>query len=94
MAGVKRSSGVAAIVMVLVYYLVSGRYRKLIQHPVLYGLPYGLVLWGVMTYVVVPLSQAQVASKPLMLAVVTNFLMHLVFGVICAWFSRRAHGLR
>jgi predicted cobalt transporter CbtA len=29
-----------------------------------------------------------------MLAFVTNFLMHLLFGVICAWFSRRADGLR
>jgi hypothetical protein len=83
-----------AIMMVLAYYLVSKRYRTLLQHPVLYGLPYGLLLWGVMTHVVVPLSQAQPSAKPVMLAVVTNFLMHLLFGVICAWFSRRAHGLR
>ena len=83
-----------AIAMVLAYYLASGRYRALVHHPVRYGLPYGLLLWGVMTWVVVPLSQAQPSSKPVMLAVVTNFLMHLLFGVICAWFSRRAHGLR
>lgn len=83
-----------ATMMVLAYYLVSGRYRALVQYPVRYGLPYGLLLWGVMTYVVVPLSQAQPSAKPLMLAMVTNFLMHLLFGVICAWFSRRAHGLR
>ena len=83
-----------AIMMVLAYYLVSGRYRALVQHPIRYGLPYGLLLWGVMTHVVVPLSQAQPSAKPLMLAVVTNFLMHLLFGVICAWFSRRARGLR
>lgn len=83
-----------AIVMVLVYYLASRRYRALVQHPLRYGLPYGLLLWVVMTHVVVPLSLAQPSAKPLMLAVVTNFLMHLVFGVICAAFSRRAHGLR
>jgi hypothetical protein len=83
-----------ATMMVLAYYLVSRRYRVLVQHPVLYGLPYGLLLWGVMTYVVVPLSQAQPSAKPLMLAVITNFLMHLLFGVICAWFARRAHGVR
>jgi hypothetical protein len=47
-----------------------------------------------MTYVVVPLSQAQTSAKPVMLAFVTNFLMHLLFGVICAWFARRANGLR
>ncbi|MFC5579378.1 hypothetical protein ACFPOA_15300 [Lysobacter niabensis] len=83
-----------ATMMVLAYTLVSGRYRALIQHPIRHGLPYGLLLWGVMTYVVVPLSQAQPSAKPLMLAVVTNFLMHLLLGVICAWFARRAHGLR
>jgi predicted cobalt transporter CbtA len=47
-----------------------------------------------MTHVVVPLSQAQPSAKPLMLAVVTNFLMHLLLGVLCAWFARRAHGLK
>lgn len=83
-----------ATMMVLTYYLVSRRYRTLVQYPVRYGLPYGLLLWGVMTYVVVPLSQAHPSAKPLMLAFVTNFLMHLLFGVICAWFARRAHGLR
>ena len=83
-----------ATMMVLAYTLVSGRYRELIRHPVRYGLPYGLLLWGVMTHVVVPLSQAQPSAKPLMLAVVTNFLMHLLLGVLCAWFARRAHGLK
>lgn len=83
-----------AIVMVLTYYLVGTRLRFLVEHPVRYGLPYGLLLWGVMTYVVVPLSRAETAAHPLMLAFATNFLMHLLFGVICAWFARRAHGMR
>ncbi|MFC5569989.1 hypothetical protein ACFPN1_07960 [Lysobacter yangpyeongensis] len=83
-----------ATMMVLAYYLASGRYRALLQHPVLYGVPYGLLLWVVMTWVVVPLSRAQVAAKPLMLAFITNLLMHLLFGVICVWFARRAHGAR
>ncbi|QNP39873.1 hypothetical protein [Lysobacter solisilvae (ex Woo and Kim 2020)] len=82
-----------ATTMVLAYYLISGRHRWLLQHPVRYGLPYGLLLWAVMTHVVVPLSLAEPSTKPVMLAVVTNFLMHLLFGVICAWFARRAHGL-
>jgi hypothetical protein len=83
-----------ATMMVLTYYLASRRYRALAQHPVLYGVPYGLLLWGVMTHVVVPLSQAQPSAHPLMLAMVSNFLMHLLFGVICALFARRALGLR
>jgi hypothetical protein len=83
-----------ATMMVLAYYLASRRFHALVQHPLRYGLPYGLLLWGVMTHVVVPLSLAQPSAKPLMLAAVTNFLMHLLFGVVCAWFSHRAHGLR
>lgn len=83
-----------ATMMALTYYLVSRRHRVLVRFPVRCGLPYGLLLWGVMTYVVVPLSQAHPAAKPMMLPFVTNFLMHLLFGVICAWFARRAQGLR
>jgi hypothetical protein len=83
-----------ATMMVLTYYLVGGRYRFLLRRPVLYGIPYGFVLWVVMTYVVVPLSRAEPSSKPIMLAVVCNFLMHLLFGVICVWFARKAHAIR
>lgn len=83
-----------ATIMVLTYTLVGGRHRELLRHPVRYGLPYGLLLWGVMTYVVVPLSHAQPSAKPLLLGVATNFLTHLLLGVLCAWFARRAHGLR
>jgi hypothetical protein len=83
-----------ATMMVWTYYLASRRFHVLVAYPLHYGLPYGLLLWGLMTHVVVPLSLAQPSAKPLMLAVATNFLMHLLFGVICAWFSRRAHGLR
>jgi uncharacterized membrane protein YagU involved in acid resistance len=83
-----------ATIMALTYYLVSRRHRALVRYPVRYGLPYGLLLWGVMTYVVVPLSQAHPAAKPMLLPFVTNLLMHLLFGVICAWFARRAQGLR
>ena len=83
-----------ATIMVLAYTLLGGRHRELLRHPVRYGLPYGLLLWLVMTYVVVPLSQAQPSAKPLLLAVVTNFLMHLLLGVLCAGFARRAHALR
>ena len=83
-----------ATIMVLAYTLLGGRHRELLRHPVRYGLPYGLLLWLVMTCVVVPLSQAQPSAKPLLLAVVTNFLMHLLLGVLCAGFARRAHALR
>jgi uncharacterized membrane protein len=79
-----------ATMMVLAYYLASGRMRGLIEHPVRYGLLYGLVLYGVMTYVVVPLSNAPQPTKVYLPWMVASIIMHSVFGVICAWFARKA----
>jgi hypothetical protein len=79
-----------ATMMVSAYYLASGRMRGLIEHPVRYGLLYGLVLYGVMTYVVVPLSNAPQPTKVYLPWMVASIIMHAVFGVICAWFARKA----
>ena len=80
-----------AIMFVLAYTLVAGRVRVLIQYPVRYGLPYGLLLYGVMTYVVVPLSNAPQPTKVYLPWIAASIIMHAVFGVMCAWFSRWAH---
>lgn len=80
-----------AIMMVLAYTLVAARSRRLIEHPVRYGLPYGLLLYAVMTYVVVPLSNAPQPTKTYLPWMATSIIMHAVFGVICAWFARWAH---
>lgn len=80
-----------ATIMVLAYYLVGGRFRTLIEHPVRYGLPYGLLLYGVMTYVIVPLSNAPTPTKVYLPWMMASIIMHAVFGVICAWFARWAH---
>ena len=80
-----------ATMMVSAYYLASSRMRVLIEHPVRYGLLYGLVLYGVMTYVVVPLSNAPQPTKVYLPWMVASIIMHAVFGVICAWFARKAH---
>lgn len=80
-----------ATMMVLAYYLASLRMRTLIDHPLRHGLLYGLVLYGVMTYVVVPLSNAPQPTKVYLPWMVASIIMHAVFGVLCAWFARRAH---
>ena len=79
-----------ATMMVLAYYLASGRLPGLIEHPVRYGLFYGLVLYGAMTYVVVPLSNAPQPTKVYLPWMLASIIMHAVFGVVCAWFARRA----
>lgn len=78
-----------ATTMVLAYYLVAKRYRVLSQRPIVYGLAYGLFLYGFMQYLVVPLSAAM-QNKFRLDWIVCSIVMHAVLGVICAWFARRA----
>lgn len=83
-----------AVMFVLAYYLASGHVRTLVTHPVRHGLPYGLLLYGVMTCVVVPLSNAPQPTKVYLPWVVASIIMHAVFGVICACSARWAHQAR
>ena len=55
---------VIACVMAYVYFLAARRWRRLASHPYVYGPLYGLLLYAVMTYVVVPLSAAGAGAWP------------------------------
>lgn len=52
-----------ALSMAFTYYLVSLRWTPLRRRPLLFGPAYGLLLYGIMYYVVVPLSRAA-GSRP------------------------------
>jgi len=80
-----------ALSMSVVYYLVATRWPLLRQRPVLCGAAYGLLLYGVMNYVVVPLSAAGPGSRnPLWIAL--SIAVHvLLIGIPIALFARRAH---
>lgn len=79
-----------ATMMVLAYAMAAIRLPVLIAQPVRHGLPYGLLLYGVMTYVVVPLSHAPQPTKIYLPWMVASIIMHAAFGVVCAWFARWA----
>ena len=81
-----------ALSMSTAYYLVARRWGLLRRRPVLCGAGYGLLLYGVMNYIVVPLSAAGPGSKdPLWIAL--SIAVHMVLvGVPIALFTRRAHG--
>ena len=51
-----------AIIMALAWYLVARRWTILNDRPVAFGGMYGLVLYGIMNFVVVPLSRATPGS--------------------------------
>ena len=79
-----------ATTMSATYYLVARRWSALGQRPLVYGAAYGLALYGVMNYIVVPLSAAGPGSKdPLWIGL--SIAVHvLLIGVPIALFARRA----
>ena len=80
-----------ATMMVLAYTIAGSRLRVLVAQPLRYGLLYGLLLYAVMTWIVVPLSNAPQPTKIYLPWIVASIIVHAVLGVICAWSARAAH---
>jgi len=81
-----------AVCMAATFFLVARHHRTLVRSPLLYGALYGIVLYAVMNYVVVPLSAAGTGAFP---ALRWTDLLHLaahmfLVGVPCAWCARLA----
>ncbi|MEJ1096877.1 MULTISPECIES: hypothetical protein [unclassified Pseudoxanthomonas] len=81
-----------ALVMAYVYYAVSRHWRILVEQPLRYGAMYGLLLYAVMTYVVVPLSAAGGPQAPAWQWINLAHIAAHVFlvGVPCALAARSA----
>lgn len=80
-----------ATAFVLIYALVARRHRGLLGSVWRYGLPYGVVLYLVMNFVVMPLSRVGRSPSfdhPDWIA--WSVLAHMLFGVVCVVFARRA----
>jgi len=79
-----------ALSMSVVYYLVARRWPLLWQRPLLCGAGYGLLLYVIMNYIVVPLSAAGPGSKdPLWISLSIAIHVFLI-GIPIAIFARRA----
>jgi len=80
-----------ATTMSFVYYFASRWWTALYRQPWFYGPVYGLVLYGVMNYVVLPLSRALPGSmNPLWIGL--SIAVHvLLIGTPIALFARKAH---
>lgn len=79
-----------AIAMAVAYYLVARRWAALWERPIPYGAAYGLLLYGLMSYVVVPLSAANPGSKDPLWVGLTIVVHMLLIGLPIALFARRA----
>ena len=81
-----------ATAMSVTYYLVARRWPALRERPLVCGAAYGLMLYAVMNYVVVPLSAARGGGSGGALWVTLSVVVHvLLIGVPIALFTGRAY---
>lgn len=79
-----------ALCIVLVYWIASRRYDVLIRRPILCGSIYGVLVYLLMNYVVIPLSATQ-RSAFLLSWVVSSVVVHaFLVGVPAAVFAKAA----
>jgi uncharacterized membrane protein YagU involved in acid resistance len=79
-----------ATTMAVTYYLFARRWSDLWQKPWTFGPVYGILLYGVMNYIVVPLSRA-LPGSPNTVWVVLSIAVHVfLIGTPIALFAHRA----
>jgi hypothetical protein len=79
-----------ALAVVVVYYVVSRQLPALNRRPLVFGPLYGLLVYGVMNFVVLPLSAAMTGPKSLPV-VINGVLIHaLGVGLPSALFAKAA----
>lgn len=80
-----------ATMFVVAAVVVGRRVPRILQQPYTYGPAYGVLLYVIMNFVVMPLSRVGATpsfSRPW--PIVLSILAHMVFGTIALWFARRA----
>ena len=78
-----------ACTMALTYYFVSRRWTVLVRRPVPLGIAYGLLLYVVMNFVVVPLSAASAGSRDPTWIALTVAVHAFLIGLPIALFASR-----
>ena len=80
-----------AIAFVAICIALSFHFRLLTEKPVISGLLYGVGLYVAMNFVVMPLSRVDASPSFKHLdTMMMSVLAHMLFGVVCTLFARRA----
>jgi len=80
-----------ALIIAAIYVLASRSIPALVRHWVWGGLAYGVGIYFVMNFVVVPLSAAPFRNHPLVVPkAAEDMLAMLLFGLIVAFFASRS----
>lgn len=79
-----------AFAIVFAYWAVSRGMHVLIERPYVCGALYGVLVYAVMNYVVIPLSATR-RPRFLLVWVLCSIIVHVFFvGIPAAWFARMA----
>jgi hypothetical protein len=76
--------------MAVTYYVFARRWSELWERPLLFGSLYGVLLYWIMNYIVVPLSAAQPGSRDALWITLSVVVHAFLIGTPCALFARRA----
>ena len=80
-----------AIAFVAICIGLSFRFRALVDKPIVSGLIYGIGLYVAMNFVVMPLSRVNASPSFKHLdSIAMSVVAHMVFGLVCTMFARRA----
>ena len=78
-----------ATVATAVFYFVSRKWLFLVERPIVAGLLYGIPVYLVMNFVVLPLSQVQMRPQPISVRIVNLVILMFCIGLPIALIVRR-----
>jgi uncharacterized membrane protein YagU involved in acid resistance len=75
-----------ALIITAIFFAVASRVRSLTTRPIIIGALYGIVVYLVMNFVVIPLSKIGPRPLPATVVIVTGVLVHIfLIGIPIAW---------
>ena len=77
-----------SIIIAAIFVIAASKIPALLRHWIAAGIAYGIVVYFVMTFVVVPLSRAK-SGHVTMPSFVENLLAMILFGLIVAYLAQR-----
>lgn len=78
-----------ATVATAVFYIVSRKWLFLVERPIVAGLLYGIPVYLVMNFVVLPLSQVQMRPQPISVRIINLVILMFCIGLPIALIVRR-----
>jgi hypothetical protein len=80
-----------AFIITAIFFAAAARVRSLTRHPLITGAAFGIAVYLVMNFVVIPLSRIGPRPLPAASVIATGVLVHVfLIGVPIAWGARRA----